>query len=207
MNNTSSINICRGIEGGECRFALFVSDGFAAEIERTVNESGWPEFLRERYGEKINRHKAFTVNGSACPNGCSRPHISDIGLIRSCVPVIDHDNCIRCEECVRACPDEAMELTDGRVVITREKCLVCGFCVSSCPTEVISCSRNGWRVLAGGRLGRHPRLGTELPGVYSSEEVLSIISKSLRLWMDNYDDGKRFGWIMDRIGYEKLLED
>ncbi|CCO22148.1 4Fe-4S binding protein [Maridesulfovibrio hydrothermalis] len=207
MGKTASINICRGICGEECRFALFVEKGFDERIEKVITESGWPEFLNERYGGKVNPHKMFTVNGAACPNGCSRPHIADIGLIRSCVPVIDHEQCIACEECVRSCPDEAMEMVDGRVVITREKCLVCGICVRFCPTEVISCSRNGWRVLAGGRLGRHPRLGTELPGVFSSDEALTLVSKALRIWMDNYEEDKRFGWVMDRIGYEKLLED
>lgn len=207
MSNTASINICRGIEGGECRFALFVENDFAKRIETAINETGWPDFLRERYGDKPNRHKSFSVHGAACPNGCSRPHISDIGLIRSCVPVVDHENCIQCEECVRACPDDAMELVDSRVVITRDKCLVCGFCVGSCPAEAMSCSRTGWRMLAGGRLGRHPRLGTELPGVYTSEEVLVILAKALKLWMKNYEEHKRFGWVMDRIGYEKLFED
>ncbi len=207
MSNISSINICRGNRGGACRFALFVEDDFASRIEETINKTGWPEFLKERFGEKINRHKSFSVNSAACPNGCSRPHISDIGLIRSCVPVVDPEGCIQCEECVQACPDDAMELVDGRIVITREKCLVCGYCLNVCPTEIISCSRNGWRVLAGGRLGRHPRLGTELPGVYTSEEALAIISKALKLWMENYEENRRFGWIMDRIGYEKLLEE
>ncbi|WP_320169171.1 4Fe-4S binding protein [Maridesulfovibrio sp.] len=207
MSNTASVNICRGIEGGECRFALFVAEDFADRIEKVVEETGWTDFLKNRFGENINRHKMFTVNGSACPNGCSRPHISDIGLIRACVPVVDHENCIHCEECVRACPDKAMDFDGDRIVITREKCLVCGYCVSSCPTEVISCARNGWRVLAGGRLGRHPGLGTELPGVYTSDEALAIIAKALNLWMENYEDGERFGRIMDRLGYEKLLEE
>lgn len=207
MCNIASINICRGTCGGECRFSLFVEKDFSSRVEKTINDSGWPDFLRKRYGDKINRHKAFSVSGAACPNGCSRPHIADIGLIRACVPVIDHENCIQCEECVRSCPDEAMEMVEGKIVITREKCLLCGVCANSCPAEVISCSRSGWRVLAGGRLGRHPRLGTELPGVYTSDEALGIIANGLRIWMDNYEERKRFGWVMDRIGYEKLLED
>ncbi len=207
MGKSAIINICRGINGGECRFALFVEDNFADRIEQTVVDSGWPEFLKEKFGDNISRHKAFSVNGAACPNGCSRPHISDIGLIRACVPLINHEDCITCGECVRNCPDDAMEIIDGKVVITREKCLVCGLCTRTCPVEVISCSRNGWRVLVGGRLGRHPRLGSELPGVYSSDEVLFLISKSIKLWVENYEDGKRFGQIMDKVGYEKLLQD
>ncbi|SDL39328.1 4Fe-4S dicluster domain-containing protein [Maridesulfovibrio ferrireducens] len=207
MEKSAIVNICRGIKGGECRFALFVEESFADRIEKTVIESGWPEFLKSQFGDNISRHKVFSVNAGACPNGCSRPHISDIGLIRACVPVIDNEGCIGCGECVTNCPDDAMQFIDGKVVITREKCLDCGFCTRTCPVEVISCSRKGWRVVAGGRLGRHPHLGSELPGIYSSAEVLLIIFRSLKLWMENYETGKRFGQIMDKVGYDKLLQD
>ncbi|WP_027720896.1 4Fe-4S binding protein [Maridesulfovibrio zosterae] len=207
MSKTASINICRGIEGGECRFALFIESSFSKHIEKTIADTGWSDFLKKHYGEKVNRHKVFSVKVAACPNGCSRPHIADIGLIRACMPVIDHENCIHCEECVRSCPDEAMELSGERIVIARDKCLECGYCVANCPTEAISCSRNGWRVLAGGRLGRHPRLGTELSGVYSSDEVLGIIGKAVKIWMKNYEERKRFGVVMDSLGYDKLLKD
>ncbi|ACS80904.1 4Fe-4S dicluster domain-containing protein [Maridesulfovibrio salexigens] len=204
MDKASVINTCRGTSGG-CRFALHVDEDFAERLEKVIEESGWPEFLHQKFGEKVNRHKLVNVSAASCPNGCSRPHIADIGLIRACVPVIDHEGCIGCEECIRNCPDEAMEMVDGKVVITREKCLVCGYCTNVCPTEVISCSRSGWRFLVGGRLGRHPRLGMELPGVYSDDEVLELISRCMKLWMDNYVDGKRFGWVMDRVGHDKIL--
>ena len=207
MSKTASINICRGIESGECRFALCIESSFSKRIEKTIADTGWSDFLRKRYGENVNKHKAFSVNVAACPNGCSRPHIADIGLIRACNPVIDQESCIHCGECVRSCPDDAMELAGERIVINREKCLACGYCISACPTESISCSRKGWRVLAGGRLGRHPHLGTELSGVYSSDEVLLIIGKAVKIWMKNYEERKRFGVVIDRLGYDRLLED
>lgn len=204
MDNGAVINVCRGTSG-ECRFALRVDGDFAERIGKVVNDSGWPEFLKQKFGEKVNRHKLLSVSTAFCPNGCSRPHIVDIGLIRACVPVIDHGGCIGCGECVQKCPDQAMEMVDGTVVINREDCLVCGYCSNVCPAEVISCSRSGWRFLVGGRLGRHPKLAQELPGVYSDDEVLDLIGHCLKLWMDNYVVGKRFGRIMDRVGHDKIL--
>ncbi len=208
MEGTYTVKVCRGSEGGgKCRFALFVSGDFAAGIEKVIQATGWPEFIEKEMGDKMRTHHRIKVYASACPNGCSTPHVADIGLIRACVPAFDHEGCIGCGECAASCPDDALEVVDGRVVINREACLVCGRCIEVCPVEVISCVRSGWRVLIGGRLGRHPRLGMELPGVYTSEEALLLIDKAIRLYMDNYEYGKRFGIIFDRIGYESLLEE
>lgn len=206
MDNGAVINVCRGTSGG-CRFALDVDGDFAERIGKVVKDSGWPEFLQQKFGEKVNRHKLLSVSSASCPNGCSRPHIADIGLIRACVPVIDHEGCAGCEECVQKCPDQVMEMVDGKVVINRGDCLVCGYCTNVCPTEVLSCSRSGWRFLVGGRLGRHPKLGQELPGIYLDDEVMDLIGRCLKLWMDNYVSGKRFGRVIDRVGHDKILQE
>lgn len=208
MRNTYFVKVCRGSEGGDkCPFALFVSGEFPSRIENVIKESGWPAFIEEKMGNKIRSHQAIKVNAAACPNSCSGPYIADIGLIRACVPAFDHEQCIACNKCVQTCPDEALKLVDGRVVINRDNCLVCGQCIQACPVEAISCIRSGWRVLMGGRLGRHPKLGAELPGVYTSDEVLLLIDKVLKLYMEKYEYGKRFGLIFDKIGYEPLLKD
>lgn len=203
-----SVDVCRGGKSDDdCHFALYVAADFSGRIEEVVNNSGWPVFIEEKLGNEMRGHHAFKIRASACPNGCTKPHVADIGLIRACVPVFDHKECIGCGECVKSCPDDALSLNGDRVVITREKCLVCGQCIGACPVEIISCARNGWRVLMGGRLGRHPRLGVELPGVYTSEEVLELIDKTLKVYMENYEHGKRFGLIFDKIGFDPILRD
>ena len=42
------------------------------------------------------------------------------------------DWCVRCSACVKACPQNAIELVNDKMVITEEKCLLCGYCGSAC---------------------------------------------------------------------------
>ncbi|MEG6506461.1 4Fe-4S dicluster domain-containing protein [Nitratidesulfovibrio sp. 1201_IL3209] len=167
------VNGCRGTtvsssRGGTCRFSLPVPEGFLVRLERVVAESGWPEFLRDVVRGPILHHHAFRVAVSACPNGCSRPHIADVGIIRAWTPGRASDACTRCGLCERLCPDHAMTLGEGDEDGPRlhpENCLSCGLCIKRCPEKALPVAREGWRVVVGGRLGRRPRLATELEGL------------------------------------------
>jgi dissimilatory sulfite reductase (desulfoviridin) alpha/beta subunit len=50
----------------------------------------------------------------------------------------------------------------------------------------------------GGKLGRHPRLAEELPGIYGPEEALDIIEKCLDFYQSHCLKGERFGEILER---------
>ena len=45
--------------------------------------------------------------------------------------------CIGCGMCERNCPDEAIELQDGRPVWKKEKCTKCTACINRCPVQAI----------------------------------------------------------------------
>lgn len=45
--------------------------------------------------------------------------------------------CIACKACVKACPQEAIEMNDKLAVIDLEKCNDCGDCVKKCPPGTI----------------------------------------------------------------------
>ena len=51
-------------------------------------------------------------------------------------PVLLHDRrrCVRCGECVSACPAEALSSAEGAIRADRRRCVGCGGCVSVCPT-------------------------------------------------------------------------
>ncbi len=44
----------------------------------------------------------------------------------------------------------------------------------------------------GGKLGRHPKLARELPGVFTEDEVLSMVSACIAYYKKNSRDGERF---------------
>ena len=48
---------------------------------------------------------------------------------------IDHDTCIGCSHCMKACPTEALRLRNGKAVLTPDRCIDCGNCFKVCPTK------------------------------------------------------------------------
>ncbi len=58
-------------------------------------------------------------------------------------PEVYTNTCIGCGQCVEVCPQDAMELIDGRAVINLDLCTACGECVRVCPVKAISNSSYG----------------------------------------------------------------
>ena len=58
----------------------------------------------------------------------------------------------------------------------------------------------GYRVVVGGKLGRHPRLGRELAGVFAPEEALDVLAKALEFMMEHYRYGRNLGTIIEVVG-------
>ncbi len=45
--------------------------------------------------------------------------------------------CIKCQLCVRNCPEDAISMVDGQIVVNQERCTACGICETKCPTGAI----------------------------------------------------------------------
>lgn len=52
--------------------------------------------------------------------------------------VVDKNACIGCEECLKACVFDSMEMIDGIANIDEDRCVGCGRCVTVCPNYAIS---------------------------------------------------------------------
>ena len=53
-------------------------------------------------------------------------------------PIVDHDKCIGCGECVDVCPVEVYELSDGKSTVANpDDCLGCESCVEVCESGAI----------------------------------------------------------------------
>jgi ferredoxin len=50
---------------------------------------------------------------------------------------VDQEKCTGCGACIDACPAEAIEMKDGKALIT-DSCIDCGACIDECPVEAIS---------------------------------------------------------------------
>jgi dissimilatory sulfite reductase (desulfoviridin) alpha/beta subunit len=108
---------------------------------------------------------------------------------------------------VSACKENAIAMRDGRPVFNASSCLSCGQCVRVCPNGTLREGKKGYRILVGGKLGRHPRLGEELPRIYEPHETLGIVERCLDIYQQYCRSGERFGEILEREGIERLKVD
>jgi cytochrome c len=52
----------------------------------------------------------------------------------------------------------------------------------------------------GGKLGRHPKLAAELPGLYDEDEVVFIVSAYISFYKEHAKAGQRFGSVINFNG-------
>ena len=52
--------------------------------------------------------------------------------------VIDEQKCTGSGECIKACPEKAISLVEGKAVIDNSKCDADGICIPACVNSAIS---------------------------------------------------------------------
>lgn len=182
---------CRG-KGLGCPFALVETQELTRLMGEQLKGSGITEFLLQRIDGLLLPHHRLKVAIAACPNGCSQPQIKDFGLIAQAVPGRGEGECTRCGLCLEACMERAIILEEKGPVIQRERCVNCGLCAQTCPQRAIVTEEAGYRVLVGGRLGRHPHLGEELLPLAPEEEVFRALKGCLEDFMALAGPQERF---------------
>jgi len=74
----------------------------------------------------------------ATKNSIRQPEKSDsLSGERKSTAIVDAKKCIGCGFCVRACPERAITIIDGKAVIDAAKCKAHGKCILRCPTKAI----------------------------------------------------------------------
>jgi dissimilatory sulfite reductase (desulfoviridin) alpha/beta subunit len=198
------VEACFGPTG--CPNRAVAYDDFSKKVEDLLAKRDMRSFLKEKVQGPLKLHHEFRVSISDCPNACSRPQIADLGLIGACSPKISEEACIQCGACVEACREEAIILAGKWPVINLEKCVSCGKCISTCPTRTLQEEKRGFRIQVGGKLGRHPRLAVELPGIYGQEEALQMVNRCLDYYQKYCIKGERFGEVLEKTGIRELLK-
>jgi dissimilatory sulfite reductase (desulfoviridin) alpha/beta subunit len=179
---------------GGCPNRAIDSDALVESVEQILKRADLRKFLEEHVKGGLKHHHEFRVTVADCPNACSQPQIKDMGIIGAAEPVITEEPCTLCQLCVEACAENAVTLKDAEQmpVMDYDRCVRCGKCIEVCPTGTLAAGHRGYRVLLAGKLGRHPRLAEELPGIYQEDEVVGILESCLRYYKKRSKQGKRF---------------
>lgn len=193
-----TVKVCRG--ASRCPHAVLGHD-LCAELGTVLDGSGWPGFLAQTTS-LVRHHHQFRVAVASCPNGCSQPHIADFGLIAFARIGLEPEKCSACGRCAAVCAENAVHLTGG-LRLDRLLCLGCAKCARVCPEKALTVDEAAYRVLLGGKLGRHPRLAHEL-GIFSQSDALHVLDKVLRLYMKHHQPGLRLGELVERLGRERF---
>ncbi len=198
------IETCKGPKQG-CANRAKPDDALAADLDGVFLSRDFGVGLRALVGGRLKHRHEFTVAIADCPNACSRPQITDVGLIGVAEPVTTNDVCHQCMGCVHACREGAVMHPGQLPIIDPARCVRCGSCCRVCLSGTLQVGLRGWRVLLGGKLGRHPRLGTGLPGIYRREGVLAAAEICIEFYLRNSSGGERFGDLLQRVGEEELI--
>jgi len=111
-----------------------------------------------------------------------------------------HDLCDICRE-------RAITINNGleRPEFDYLLCMKCGQCTDVCPTGTIVKGTAGFRVLLCDKLGRHPALARELPGIYDEETVIKIVKTCIRFYKEHNRHGERFAEVFNNVDIEGLM--
>jgi dissimilatory sulfite reductase (desulfoviridin) alpha/beta subunit len=194
-----TVKACFGQSG--CPNRIDTGEDLSKRIEALLRAHNLKESMQGRVSGPLKPHHEFRVTLADCPNGCSRPQIVDIGLLSASLPKPGESPCSECEACLGACREGAITLAGSGPQFDWQRCLACGQCARICPTGAITQSLTGYRILLGGKLGRHPRLGRELSGIFSAETTLAIIETCLTHFKTENKQGERFGELLNRTGF------
>ena len=199
------VDTCRGSEL-DCPFSLVKLAPLKDRLIALMEEEDFTRRAMERISGPVLAHHQFRVALSACPNACSQPQVRDVGVVARLRPVLTGEACNRCGLCAEACMEDAVVLADEGPVIDRAACVECGLCALNCPTGTLVSAGAAYRVLVGGKLGRHPQLGLELLSAASEDEVVTAVAMCIGLFLDRSREDRRFGDVVNRLGMEQMTQ-
>jgi anaerobic sulfite reductase subunit C len=131
-----------------------------------------------------------------------------VGILGAVSPALTDITCSACGACSDACREAAIILTQtGEAsAIDLTRCVHCGSCIAACPTGTLTTGRKGYRVLIGGKLGRHPRLARELPGIFDADSVVRMLGEFLAFYKSRSTHGERFAQLLSDADIDRFCK-
>lgn len=150
-------------------------------------------------------HERLRIGIACCPNACSQPQIRDIGLIARCTMRVQAEAsvCTQCNQCVAACKERAIA-QENNYRIDSALCVGCSDCFSVCKADARVVDKKEWKVLVGGRLGRHPHLAEELVPCSTSQAAVAVVEQCLQWFVAHKQGTERFSDTFSRKGIDSL---
>jgi len=200
---TYEIKACGAVVG--CPRSLGMVSDLADRVAKVIEASGLPDRIETvMSGRPILTHHRFRVAVDGCPNACSQPQIRDFGIIIRGDPAVEPSRCDGCGLCAQACQEGAMSLVAGLPETDSERCIGCADCVHACPTGALAVSEVHYRLLVGGKLGRHPRLADEWLTVHSMEACETALQCLLEILARERQPGQRITDALDATRLQML---
>ncbi len=194
------LRVCRS---QACPMAAVEAEELIDGIKETLEEARLGAFYKSLSLKGKKRYR-FRVAVSACPNACTQVHIADFGLIGQVIPRLAGE-CIGCGVCEEVCEEGAVTVEDKWPLFDSERCLNCGLCLKACPKKVLEPEAKGFKILVGGKLGRHPQLAREIVALADKERVLQVLSLCLKYYKEHCQAGERLGALINRLGWDDFL--
>ncbi|MCK5805553.1 MAG: 4Fe-4S binding protein [Lentisphaeria bacterium] len=174
-----------------CRYGAIDTKTLARELDREHFATDAPYKVK--------------MNATGCPNNCSKARENDIGFMGVTIPKWGSQDCTDCGACVKFCPVNAISKVDGCYVRDEKICINCSTCTTLCPTKAWQPETRGIRVMAGGTMGKKPRLGTVVADLLEDPaEALALVRRVLAVYRAEGRPKERIGHMMDRIGLEEF---
>lgn len=164
-----------------------------------VDTQGLAREIDRRFFGQPTPHK-FKVNLAGCPIDCPGARQADLGFLGVSEPVLAPERCTGCGLCVDACDDGAWDDTSEALRWDALRCVRCGECLRVCPLEALEEARRGLEVWAGGKGGKHPRPAAPVARWVREEDVCRVVERALAWYREHARGRERLGTVLEREG-------
>jgi len=173
------IIICRAGTTG-CPHAIINPKPIAEKIEALLDKLGLGEHIKAKAKGKLLYHMKFKVALAGCPNSCPQPQIKIFGISGQAKPIATDSPCVECMKCVEICKEDgAVQIIDAKPVFDYNLCVFCEDCAKVCRTE-----KKGAKVMANGKLGRHPKIANVLKEFATEDEIYEVLKDVAEEYMN-----------------------